>query len=338
MNIVVLGGAGYIGSFVVERLLAQGHQVTVADNLSRGNAWAVPEGGRFVPVDLLDPPSLERVLGGGCEAVVHCAGLALVRESVREPLRYFRVNLNGTLNLLDGMQRAGVRRLVYLSSAAVYGDTGGRRVAEDTPLRPLTPYATSTAGAEDLVRWQAAASSLGVVVLRVFNAAGAGGRLGEWHHPEAHLIPLALHTAAGLRSRITVHGVDHPTPDGTAVRDYVHVDDVARAALLALEATRDPGCAVYNIGTADGHSVREVLVAARAVTGRAIAEAVGPRHRGDPPTLVADPRAAYRDLGWAPTSTLVDILGTHWNWMRERLRTAKPDGGASPLAACSNTE
>jgi UDP-glucose 4-epimerase len=220
----------------------------------------------------------------------------------------------------------------------VYGDTGGRRVAEDAPLRPLTPYATSTAGAEDLVRCQAAASGLGAVVLRVFNAAGAAGRLGEWHHPEAHLVPLALHTAAGLRARVTVHGVDHPTPDGTAVRDYVHVDDVARAALLALDATRDPGCAVYNIGTANGHSVREVLAAARTVTGHAIAEAAGPRHPGDPPTLVADPRAASRDLGWAPTFTLVDIMQTHWTWMRERLHTAQPAGQTTPVAACTTSK
>lgn len=324
MEVVVTGGAGYIGSFVVERLLAQGHGVTVADNLSRGNAWAVSEGARFVPADLLESESLERVLGGECEAVLHCAGLALARESVREPLRYFRTNLTGTLNLLEAMQRAGVRRLVHFSSAAIYGDAGTEAVTEDAPLRPLTPYATSVAAAEDLVRCQARASGLGAVVLRVFNTAGAAGRLGEWHHPEAHLVPLALHVAAGLRAMLTIYGVDHPTPDGTAVRDYVHVDDVARAAVLALGASTGPGWAVYNVGTGSGHSVREVLAAARAVTRRPIPEVVGRRHPGDPPTLVADRRAAGRDLGWAPTSSLADIVATHWSWMGERLGAEQP--------------
>ncbi|MGH8974161.1 MAG: NAD-dependent epimerase/dehydratase family protein, partial [Acidimicrobiia bacterium] len=215
MNVVVIGGAGYIGSVVVDRLRAQGHTVTIADNLVRGNAWAVPEQGRFVSGDLVDPDFLPRVLAAGCEAVVHCGGLGLARESVREPLRYFRTNLTGTLNLLQAMENAGVRRLVYLSSAAVYGDAGSEPVIESAPLRPLTPYATSVAGAEDLIRCQVDASGLSAVVLRAFNVAGAAGRLGEWHHPETHLVPMALHVAAGLQDRLTIHGVDHPTPDGT---------------------------------------------------------------------------------------------------------------------------
>lgn len=330
MHVVVVGGAGYVGSFVVEQLLGQGHEVTVADDLSRGNAWALPDGGRFVPADLLDGDSLDRVVRRGCEALVHCAGLALARESAREPLRYFRTNLAGTLNLLESMRRADVRRIVHLSSAAVYGDAGTEPVPETASLRPLSPYGASKGAAEELVRAEAEASGLGALSLRVFNVAGASGRLGEWHHPEGHLIPLALQVAAGIRPCITVHGTDRPTFDGTAVRDYVHVEDVARAAVLALDATAVPGYRVVNVGSGTGHSVRQVLGTARAVTGRTIPEVDGPPHPEDPAVLVAAPDAIRRELGWAPAwLSLGAIVESAWSWMRDHLPASEPAARAA---------
>ena len=320
MKVLVVGGAGFLGSVVVHQLCQAGHDVTVCDNLSTGNAWAVPGEARFVPNDIADRRSLELVMGGGHDAVVHLAGLSHSRTSIREPLRYLRTNLSGSLDLLACMREQGVRRLVFVSSGAVYGDSGALPVAESAPLAPATPYAFSMAAVEQAVVFEALASSLSAVTLRLFNVAGACGSLGEWHHPETHLIPAALQVAAGVRDSIPVYGVDHDTPDGTAIRDFVHVSDAARACLMALEATGEPGQRVYNIGTGTGHSVREVIRTAQAVSGYEISTVDAPRRRGDVPILVAGAERARVELGWVPQqSGLDDMIGDAWTFLRGHL-------------------
>ena len=317
MKALVTGGAGYIGSVVARHLIDAGHQVTVADNLSKGHRWAVPEGAELRVVDMLDLPALTAVVAEGFDAVLHFAALSLVGESVAEPVRYFRTNVGGSLNLLDAMRAAGVRRLVFSSTAAVYGEPETIPITESAPARPTNPYGASKIAVDGAIGYQATATGLGAVSLRYFNVAGASGRQGEDHDPETHLIPSVLKVALGQKESVGIFGTDYPTPDGTAVRDYIHVDDLARAHLLALEGTVDTGHRIFNLGNGTGFSVREVVDAARLVTGCQIPAVESPRRAGDPPVLVASSERIRAELGWVPEKpALEDMVSDAWTWMR----------------------
>ena len=317
MRALVVGGAGYIGSVVARHLVEAGHDVTVADDLSKGHDWAVPEGARFERLDLLDAEAVRLLLGRGFDAILHFAARSLVGESVGEPVAYFRANVGGTLNLLDAMRLEGVRRLVFSSTAAVYGEPERVPIPETALPLPTNPYGASKLAVDQVIGYEAAASALGAVSLRYFNVAGASSRQGELHEPETHLIPNVLLAAAGEREAVHVFGTDYPTPDGTAVRDYIHVDDLARAHLLALRATDDPGHTVFNLGNGAGFSVAEVVDAARRVTGTAIPVVHCPRRVGDPAILVASSDRIRRELGWVPEKPSLEVMiGDAWQWMR----------------------
>jgi UDP-glucose 4-epimerase len=332
VNVLVVGGAGFLGSVVVDQLCAAGHHVTVCDNLSSGNAWAVPTEARFVPSDIADPKSLDVIMRGGFDGVIHLAGLSLASVSVREPLRYMRVNLGRSLDLLAAMRQQGVSRIVFASTAAVYGDPGPYPVPESSPLAPATPYGYSAAAVEQALMYESMTSGLSAVSLRLFNVAGACGPLGEWHHPETHLIPSALQVAAGVRDSIPIYGSDFDTPDGTAVRDFVHVGDAARACVLGLEATAERGYRVVNIGSGTRHSVRAVLRAARAVCGYPIPTSDGERRPWEAPTLVAAVDQARDELGWVPQrSGLHNILEDAWTFLHGHLG-ARADLGSVVIA------
>lgn len=312
-----MGGAGYIGSVVARHLVDAGHAVTVADNLSKGHTWAVPDGARFSLVDVLDPPALAAVVSEGFDAVLHFAALSLVGESVSEPIRYFRTNVGGSLNLLDAMREAGVGRLVFSSTAAVYGEPETLPIAETAPTRPTNPYGASKLAVDMAIGYEAAAAGIGAISLRYFNVAGASGRQGEAHDPETHLIPSVLKVALGEAEAVRIFGTDYPTPDGTAVRDYIHVDDLARAHLLALGVTEAPGHRIFNLGNGTGFSVREVVDSARLVTGCQIPVVESARRAGDPPVLVASSDLIRTQLGWAPEKPgLDDMVSDAWTWMR----------------------
>ena len=317
-----MGGAGYIGSVVAAKLLDAGHDVVVADNLCRGHRDAVPAGARFVEVDLLDGPAIAGVVADGSkgfDGVLHFAALSLVAESTVEPSRYFRANVTGTLNLLDAMRAADVRRLVFSSTAAVYGEPDTVPIPESAPVRPTNPYGASKLAVDHAIGFECAASGLGAVSLRYFNVAGASGHYGERHEPETHLIPLVLRAAAGLRQSVSVFGTDYPTTDGTAVRDYIHVDDLASAHLLAIEAADRAGHRVYNLGNGAGYSVREVLDAARSVTGRDISSVDEPRRAGDPAALVASSRRIGEELGWkARKPDLKEMVADAWEFLQRQ--------------------
>ena len=317
MKLLVVGGAGYIGSVVAAQLVATGHEVTVADDLCRGHRDAVPEEAAFAEVDLLDGPAVSALVAEGFDGVLHFAALSLVGESVQEPVRYFRTNVAGSLNLLDAMRAAGVRRLVFSSTAAVYGEPEEVPITEGAPTVPTNPYGASKLAVDHAIRYECEASGLGAASLRYFNVAGASGRWGERHDPETHLIPLVLEAAAGARPSVSIFGDDYPTPDGTAVRDYIHVEDLARAHLLALDALSSPGHRVYNLGNGAGFSVREVVEAARAVTGREIPTVEAPRRSGDPAVLVASSARIRSDLGWTPQKPdLKDMVADAWEHLR----------------------
>jgi UDP-glucose 4-epimerase len=322
----VVGGAGYIGSVVAQHLVAAGHAVVVADDLSKGHEWAVPDGAELRRVDVLDQPALDAALAaGGFDAVLHFAALSLVGESVAQPVRYFRTNLGGTLNLLDAMRAAGVRRLVFSSTAATYGEPESVPIAESAPTRPTNPYGASKVAVDAAIGFEAAASGLGAVSLRYFNVAGASGRLGELHDPETHLIPNVLKVALGEAESVSIFGTDYPTADGTAVRDYIHVDDLARAHLLALDGTVEPGHRIFNLGNGAGFSVRQVVDAARLVTGCQIPSVESSRRAGDPAVLIASSALIRRELGWVPEKpALEEMVSDAWNWMRTHRPPAPP--------------
>ena len=313
----MVGGAGYIGSVVAAELLRAGHEVTVADNLLRGHRDAVPDGADFVALDLCDPDATNEVVGEGFDGVLHFAALSLVGESVEEPVRYFRANVGGTLNLLDAMRYAKIRRLVFSSTAACYGEPQDVPITEETETRPTNPYGASKLAVDQAIGFECAATDLSAVSLRYFNVAGASGPYGERHDPETHLIPLVLQAAAGLRESVSVFGQDYPTPDGTAVRDYIHVEDLARAHLLALDSATSPGHRIYNLGNGAGFSVREVIEAARAVTGREVPTVDAPRRAGDPAVLVASSRRIADELGWkAQKADLKAIVADAWEFLQ----------------------
>ncbi len=323
MNVLVTGGAGYIGSVTVEALVARGHTVTVLDNLSTGHQGAVHADAAFVRADLRDAGVVGEALeAGGIEAVIHFAAYSLVGESMREPIRYFGNNVVGTLTLLEAMIERGVRRLVLSSTAALFGTAECIPIPEDAPVRPASVYGETKYLIERVLHRLCETAGLGFVTLRYFNAAGASATYGEDHRPETHLIPVALQVALGLREGISIYGEDYDTSDGTCVRDYVHVLDLAEAHLLAVEGLRPGEARAYNLGNGAGFSVREVVEVCRRITGHPIPERVVARRPGDPPVLVADPSRIQRELGWTRRhAELEAIVRSAWDWHR-----AHPDG------------
>ncbi len=317
MRALVTGGAGYIGSETAKVLANAGHEPVVLDNLSTGHRWAV-KWGPFVEGDLADAELLRRTLSDyRIEAVLHFAAVALVGESLREPREYFRNNMANTLNLLEAMLDTGVNRLVFSSSAATYGDPQKIPIPENHPQLPVNPYGESKLMVERALKWYGQAYGLGWISLRYFNAAGAGdSELGEDHEIETHLIPLTIQATLGRRPFVEIYGADYPTPDGTAIRDYVHVTDLAEAHVLALEhLTRGGESQALNLGTGQGHSVREVIGAVGKVAARAVPVREGPRRGGDPPVLVADACRAATLLGWKPRFPELDaIVESAWHW------------------------
>lgn len=323
MRVLVTGGAGYIGSVMTDVLLDQGHEVTVFDNLSRGYRDAVSPQATFVEGDLLDKALiLDTLTNCGVEAVIHMAGDALVGESMQNPGKYYRTNLVGGLTLLEAMRDAGVGRIVFSSTCGVYGIPDKVPIDETMATRPVNPYGDSKLGFERALAWFHAAHGLRAVSLRYFNAAGAGQRSGERHDPETHLIPLVLAAAARKSDSVTIFGEDYPTRDGTCVRDYIHVLDLADAHTLALDFLKvgKPRSEIYNLGCGgEGHSIREVIECAGRVTGQAIRTKRGPRRPGDPPVLVASSEKARRELGWRPKRERLEaIIESAWNWMQKR--------------------
>lgn len=319
MAILICGGAGYIGSHAVRYFREQGEEVIVADNLSTGHRAAVPDGVPFYEGDIRRPELLDRIFTENrIEAVIHFAAYSLVGESMTEPLKYFNNNVYGMQVLLEAMQRHGTDKIVFSSTAAVYGEPERLPIAEDDRTLPTNPYGETKLTMEKLMKWVSAATPIRFVSLRYFNAAGAAadGSIGEDHRTETHLIPLILQVPLGRRRAITIFGDDYATPDGTCLRDYIHVNDLASAHLLALEyLRRGEKSSVFNLGNGQGFSVREMVEAAREVTGREIAVEMGARRAGDPAQLVASSDRARRVLGWQPQYTEVrDIIATAWRW------------------------
>jgi UDP-glucose-4-epimerase GalE len=319
MRILVTGGAGYIGSHAARLFLSRGHDVCVLDNLSAGHRAAVPAD-RLVVGDLSSTALLDEVLRSRrIEAVVHFAALALVGESVREPAKYYQTNLACTLGLMEAMRRHGVERFVLSSTCATYGVPARVPISEDEAQKPINPYGRSKLAVEMALGDYATAYGWRVALLRYFNAAGASSdrALGEDHDPESHLIPIVIQAALGQRPHVEVYGTDYPTPDGTCIRDYIHVEDLAEAHLMALEAAVPARPLACNLGTGQGHSVREVIRAVEEVTGSTVAVREGPRRPGDPPVLVAEASRARALLGWQPRrSDLRTIVRTAWEWHR----------------------
>ncbi|TDD43258.1 UDP-glucose 4-epimerase GalE [Nonomuraea terrae] len=309
MRLLVTGGAGYVGSVVAAQLVEAGHEVTVLDDLSTGHVDAVPEGARFVRAGITEAhDALD-----GAEAVLHFAARSLVGESVQQPGLYWANNLGGTLALLDAMRAKDVRRIVFSSTAATYGEPERSPIQEDDPTRPTNPYGASKLAVDTALTAYARLWGLGAVSLRYFNVAGAYGRYRERHTVETHLIPNVLKVATGERESVSVFGTDYPTPDGTCVRDYIHVTDLARAHLLALDAVTPGEHKIYNLGNGTGFSVQEVISVCREVTGHEIPAVVGERRPGDPAVLVASSAKIQRELGWKPERTaLRDIVSDAW--------------------------
>jgi len=321
MNVLVTGGAGYIGSVVVEQLIAHGHRAVVYDNLSKGHRAAVSPDAVFVEGDLADRVKLiQSFKEHQVEAVIHMAAFSLVSESVPHPHRYFANNVVNGHSLLDAILETGVKKIVFSSTAATYGAPETMPITEETPHNPTNPYGESKLAFEKMLRWYDEAYQLRSVSLRYFNAAGASQRFGEDHDPETHLIPNVLRVAAGKASHLDVFGEDYPTPDGSCVRDYIHVIDLADAHVLALNVLAHRSevynpSGVYNLGYGSGYSVAEVVEMARQVTGRRIPTEAAPRRAGDPPVLIASSDKIRRDLGWNPRHSELDrIIESAWRW------------------------
>ena len=312
MKLLVTGGAGYIGSIVATQLLDAGHEVVVLDNLEQGHRAAIPSVAPLVVADLRDAEALKKAVTSEFDGVLHFAALALVAESVSHPERYYRTNVGGTLNLLEAMDGAGVRRLVFSSTCAVYGEPDVVPIDETAIPRPVNAYGASKLSVDLMIRDFCRAHGLGAVSLRYFNVAGACDGLGEDHDPETHLIPNVLRAALGSAPDVNVYGTDYPTPDGTAIRDYIHIEDLAVAHLLALDAAEEGGHKVFNLGTGSGFSVREVIETAQSVTGKQIPSREAARRPGDPPVLVAASDRIKAELGWEPRKSLESMIADAW--------------------------
>jgi len=317
MRVLVTGGAGYIGSVAAAMLLERGYDVVVLDNVERGHRNAVPDDASFVNCDLRDDDATAKaVTEANVEAVLHFAALHLVPESVERPDAYYRTNVTGGINLLDAVKEAGIGRFVFSSTAAVYGIPETLPITEGSPTRPINPYGQSKLMVERILHDYSARFGFAYAAFRYFNVAGAMGHLGEDHRPETHIIPVAVDALRGKRETFTVFGTDYPTDDGTAVRDYVHVIDLAEAHILALE-NLDRTLGPINLGTRNGFSVNQMVRAVELTTDRTLPVAYGPRRDGDPPSLVADSSKARSVLGWAPAhSTLDQMIGSHWDWVQ----------------------
>jgi UDP-glucose 4-epimerase len=325
VKLLVTGGAGYIGSIVSRALIADGHEVVVFDNLERGHRAAVAPEARLIVADLIDRDAVHAALAEGFDGVLHFAALALVGESVSHPERYYRTNVGGSLNLLEAMTAADTPRLVFSSTCAVYGQPDEVPISEAAPPRPANAYGASKLAVDQMIGDFCRAHRLGAVSLRYFNVAGASGGVGEDHEPETHLIPNILRVALGSSAQVEVYGTDYPTPDGTAIRDYIHIDDLAKAHLLALDGARPGEHRIFNLGNGHGFSVREVIAAAEEVTGVPIATRDSPRRPGDPPKLVAAGDKIRSELGWEPAKpALTAMIADAW-----RFRQANPRGYAT---------
>ncbi len=313
MKVFVAGGAGYIGSVCTQLLLDEGNEVVVFDNLSEGHRGAIDPRAEFIEGDLGDRDGLEAILARTePEAVMHFAASALVGESMTNPSKYFRNNVTNGINLLDGMVATGVRRLVFSSTCATFGPPERVPIDESLPQRPINPYGESKLAFERVLRWYDQIHELRFVALRYFNAAGATDRFGEDHRVETHLIPNVLKVALGQKERVEIYGTDYETPDGTCIRDYIHILDLSRAHLLALQSPRSE---FYNLGTGGGTSVREVIEACRKVTGREIPVTEQPRRPGDPPRLIASSARIKSELGWSPQfQEIGTIIESAWRW------------------------
>ncbi|WP_367138126.1 MULTISPECIES: UDP-glucose 4-epimerase GalE [Streptomyces] len=311
---LVTGGAGYVGSVVAAHLLAAGHTVTVLDDLSTGHRAAVPEGAAFIRGRVQDAGQW---LDSSYDAVLHFAAFSQVGQSVADPEPYWRNNVGGTADLLAAMRDAGVRTLVFSSTAATYGEPAAVPITEDAPTAPTNPYGATKLAVDHMIGGECAAHGLAAVSLRYFNVAGAYGPYGERHAPETHLIPIVLQVARGEREAVAVYGDDYPTPDGTCVRDYIHVADLAEAHLLALSAARDGEHLICNLGNGNGFSVHEVIETVRKVTGHPVPQTAGPRRPGDPAVLVASAERARETLGWTPRRPdLAGIVADAWEFAR----------------------
>ena len=321
MNVLVTGGAGYIGSHAVKLLVEAGHKTVVIDNLDRGHREALDARAAFYELPLCDTAQIVRILEEhAIECVMHFAALAYVGESVERPLDYYDNNTSGAVSLLKAMRAVGVRRFVFSSTCATYGQPDRVPIVETMAQQPISPYGWSKWCVERILKDMAAADTeFAFAALRYFNVAGAAadGSLGEDHRPETHLIPLILQVALGQREKLTVFGTDYPTPDGTCIRDYIHVEDLCQAHGVAMDALKPGEARFYNLGIGRGYSVREVLQSAQRVTGRQIAVEYGPRRCGDPAELYADSTKVQAELGWKPRYTEIDqIVATAWNWQK----------------------
>ena len=322
MNVLVCGGAGYIGSHTVYELIERGHSVVVVDSLIKGHKAAVHNDAKFYLGDIRDEEFMDRVFKeNNIDAVIDFAAFSLVGESVNEPFKYYENNVYGTLKLLETMERAGVKKIVFSSTAATYGEPENDIIVESDKTNPTNPYGETKLTVEKMLKWADNAYGIKFVALRYFNAAGAhiSGKIGEDHSPETHLIPIILQTALGQREKMFIFGDDYDTPDGTCVRDYIHVTDLADAHIKALEKlfkTNESG--IYNLGNGKGFSVKEVIEKAKKVTGKDFKVEIEARRNGDPSTLIASSEKAIKELGWKPKfNTLDKIIETAWNWHKD---------------------
>ena len=322
MNVLVCGGAGYIGSHTVYELIERGHSVVVVDSLIKGHKAAVHNDAKFYLGDIRDEEFMDRVFKeNNIDAVIDFAAFSLVGESVNEPFKYYENNVYGTLKLLEAMERAGVKKIVFSSTAATYGEPENDIIVESDKTNPTNPYGETKLTVEKMLKWADNAYGIKFVALRYFNAAGAhiSGKIGEDHSPETHLIPIILQTALGQREKMFIFGDDYDTPDGTCVRDYIHVTDLADAHIKALEKlfkTNESG--IYNLGNGKGFSVKEVIEKAKKVTGKDFKVEIEARRNGDPSTLIASSEKAIKELGWKPKFNTIDkIIETAWNWHKD---------------------
>lgn len=320
-NVLVTGGAGYVGSVCCAALVRLGHSVTVVDDLSTGFREAVPEGAAFFQIDIGDRRALESLARHiRFDAVFHFAAKALIPESVSNPGFFFQQNVASAITMLEVLRAAGIKNFVFSSSAAVYGIPERVPIEEDDPKKPVNSYGETKLMLEQALQWYARAYGWSVISFRYFNAAGATTGLGERHEPESHVIPLLLGAAGGERESFTIYGDDYSTPDGTCLRDYVHVLDIAQAHICALQKLDQPGMRAFNIGLGESYSVRQICKAAEQITGRSIPVRIGARRAGDPPVLCASPRRIMQELGWkAQHSSLQEIIGSAWQWKQKQL-------------------